>query len=87
MEISATTAIYNPAYTANIKWQANIEVIKQSWKMNPHNSQKKIEENINSKIFVKQNIMYNKDMNKIEAFISNYNPSISTNSRDRMELN
>ena len=39
----------NPAYTTNIKWQANIEVIKQSWKMNPHNRQKKIEENINSK--------------------------------------
>jgi len=31
--------------------------------------------------------MYNKDMNRIEAFISNYNPSISTNSRDPMELN
>jgi len=42
VEISATTAIYNPAYTANIKWQANIEVIKQSWKMNPHNRQKKL---------------------------------------------
>ena len=49
MEISATTVIYNPAYIANIKWKANIEVIKQSWKMNPHNRQKQIEENIHSK--------------------------------------